>query len=202
MHERRRLLLGERGEQDRRRVDLAAAPARSAREELRPRGADDEERHAPCPLDEVVDEVEQRARRPSADPRTRGRAAARRASASRKRRQAANASPRWSSGSSPRSRARRARAKCRSTHPASASSGTTARTAWWSFSIAWRWAVRLEDAGLRLHHLAECPERHAFAVRKRAAVAPVDERRRLRSRSSGRARRRAGSCRSPGRRRA
>ena len=36
-------------------------------------------------------------------------------------------------------------------------------------------AVGLEDAGLRLHHLAERPERDALAVRKRAALAPGDE---------------------------
>jgi hypothetical protein len=35
--------------------------------------------------------------------------------------------------------------------------------------------VALEDSGLRLHHLSERPERHALAIRKRAAVPPVDE---------------------------
>ena len=35
--------------------------------------------------------------------------------------------------------------------------------------------VRLEDAGLRLHHLAERPEAHAFPVRQRPALAPVGE---------------------------
>ena len=38
---------------------LAAAPARPALEQLRPGGADDEQRHAGRPVDEVVDEVEQ-----------------------------------------------------------------------------------------------------------------------------------------------
>ena len=36
-------------------------------------------------------------------------------------------------------------------------------------------AFGLEDSGLRLDHLAERPEGHAFAVRKRAAVAPEHE---------------------------
>src|SRR6266568_541414 len=35
--------------------------------------------------------------------------------------------------------------------------------------------VRLEDAGLRLHHFCERPETDALAVGKRAALAPKDE---------------------------
>ena len=53
------LLLRERGEADRRGVELAAAPAGPPLEELRPRAADDEERDAAQPVDELVDEVEQ-----------------------------------------------------------------------------------------------------------------------------------------------
>ena len=51
--------LRERRERDRRRVALAAAPAGPPLEQLRPRRADDEQRHAGRPVDEVVDEVEQ-----------------------------------------------------------------------------------------------------------------------------------------------
>ena len=54
----RRLLVGERRERERRRVQLAAAPARAALEELRPRGRDDEQRHVGHPVDELVEEVE------------------------------------------------------------------------------------------------------------------------------------------------
>ena len=45
----RRLLVRERRERDRQGVRLAAAPARAPLEQLRPRGAEDEERHAASP---------------------------------------------------------------------------------------------------------------------------------------------------------
>jgi hypothetical protein len=35
--------------------------------------------------------------------------------------------------------------------------------------------IAFEDSRLCLDHLAERPERHAFAVRERAAVPPIDE---------------------------
>ena len=54
-----RLLVGERGERECRRVELAAAPARSAFEELRPRRRDDEQRNVRHPVDELVEEVEE-----------------------------------------------------------------------------------------------------------------------------------------------
>ncbi len=54
-----RLLVGERRERERRRVQLAAAPARAALEELRPGRRDDEERDVGHPVDELVEEVEQ-----------------------------------------------------------------------------------------------------------------------------------------------
>ena len=60
----RRLLVRERRERERRRVQLAAAPAGPALEQLRPRGADDEQRNVRHPLDELVDEVEQALVRP------------------------------------------------------------------------------------------------------------------------------------------
>ena len=60
VQERRGLLVREWREQERRRVRLAAAPAGPPRQQLRPRGAEDEERDAARPVDEVVDEVEQR----------------------------------------------------------------------------------------------------------------------------------------------
>ena len=62
--EPRRLLVRERGERDRRRVQLAAAPAGPAFEQLRPSGRDDEQRDVPHPVDELVDEVEQALVRP------------------------------------------------------------------------------------------------------------------------------------------
>ena len=64
MDEARRVVVRERRERDRRRVRLPSAPARTAREELGPRGADDEHRHSGRPVDQVVDEVEQAVVRP------------------------------------------------------------------------------------------------------------------------------------------
>ena len=46
------------------RVELAAAPARTPLEQLRTGGAQDEQRHAARPVDEVVDEIEQALVRP------------------------------------------------------------------------------------------------------------------------------------------
>lgn len=58
------LLVRERGEREGRRIELSTAPARSALEELGPRGSDDQERHVADPLDQLVDEVEQARVRP------------------------------------------------------------------------------------------------------------------------------------------
>ncbi len=60
MQEGHGLVHRERREQDRGRVDLSASPARTTDEQLRAGGAEHEQRNAARPLDEVVDEVEQR----------------------------------------------------------------------------------------------------------------------------------------------
>ena len=60
----RGLLLGERRERERRRVQLAAAPAWAPLEQLRAGGRDDEQRDVGHPVDELVDEVEQALVRP------------------------------------------------------------------------------------------------------------------------------------------
>ena len=57
--ESRGVVVRERRQRDRERVRLAAAPAGPAGQQLGPRGADEEQRHAARPLDQVVDEVEQ-----------------------------------------------------------------------------------------------------------------------------------------------
>ena len=59
MYEARGLLVRKRRERDRRRVRLAAAPARSPRHELRSRSADDEDGDVGEPVHEVIDEVEE-----------------------------------------------------------------------------------------------------------------------------------------------
>ena len=58
-HQSSGFLVRERREGQGRGVELAAAPGRPSLEELRPRGADDEQRQAAHPFDQVVDEVEQ-----------------------------------------------------------------------------------------------------------------------------------------------
>ena len=58
------LLVGQRGERERRGVELAAAPARAAFEELGPRRRDDEQRDVRDPVDELVEEVEEALVRP------------------------------------------------------------------------------------------------------------------------------------------
>ena len=58
------LLVGQRGERERRGVELAAAPARAAFEELGPRRRDDEQRDVRHPVDELVEEVEEALVRP------------------------------------------------------------------------------------------------------------------------------------------
>ena len=59
-----RLLVREGRERECRRVQLAAAPAGAALEELGPRGRDDEERNIGHPIDELVDEVQEALVRP------------------------------------------------------------------------------------------------------------------------------------------
>ena len=58
------LLVRQRGDGERRGVQLAAAPAGSTFEELGPRRRDHEQRHVRYPLDELVDEVEEALVRP------------------------------------------------------------------------------------------------------------------------------------------
>ncbi len=60
VQKRGRLALGERRKERRRRVDLAAAPTGTTREQLGTRRAEGEQRDSARPVDEVVDEVEQR----------------------------------------------------------------------------------------------------------------------------------------------
>ena len=62
--EARRLVVVERRQGERGRVRLSPAPAGAAREQLRSRGAHDEDRHTSCPVDQVVDEVEEPLVRP------------------------------------------------------------------------------------------------------------------------------------------
>ena len=116
------------------RVRLAAAPAGPPLEQLRARRADDEQRHAAGPVDEVVDEVEQAVVGPVEvleDEHERGCSA----SASKNRRQAANASSRGRSRASPPARPSSGR-RCGSTQCASVASATSSRRRRASFASA------------------------------------------------------------------
>ena len=62
--EQRRLVVRQRRERECRRVELAAGPAGSTLEQLRPRGRHDQQRHVRHPVHELVDEVEQALVRP------------------------------------------------------------------------------------------------------------------------------------------
>ena len=62
--EERGLVLAQRRERERRRVELAAAPARAPLEQLGPRGCDRQQRDVRDPVDELVHEVEQALVRP------------------------------------------------------------------------------------------------------------------------------------------
>jgi hypothetical protein len=58
--EPRHLLLGERRHGERRRVPLTSAPGGVTLEEFRPSGAENEERHVGRPVDEMIEELQER----------------------------------------------------------------------------------------------------------------------------------------------
>ncbi len=91
---------------------------------------------------------------------------------------------------------RRGARRCRATHSRVASAEVAGQALLQLLAALVR-RVRLEDAGLRLDHLAQRPEGNALAVRQRAPLSPEDEIG-LVARQPRRARRRGGSCRSPG----
>ena len=70
----RRLVGRQRRQRDVRGVELSAGPRRTSLQQLQPRGAEDQHRDISHPVGEMLDEVEQARRRPTADPRRRGRA--------------------------------------------------------------------------------------------------------------------------------
>ena len=173
--EERRLVLAERRERERRRVELAAAPARAPLEQLRPRGRDRQQRDVGDPVDELVHEVEQALVRPvkvfeddhewplfghrleKAPP---GRECC-------------------DCGGRPRAPTRPTRPtserSCDSTQFASPVSARTSSTAARELLLDLGRRVLLDDAGLRLDDLRERPERDSVAVGEAAALTPGDE---------------------------
>ena len=172
-------------------------------EELRPRCADDEERDAGRPVDEVVDEVEQAVVGPvQVLEDEHGRALL-----GERLEEAAPGGEGLVAPSPPSRRSlraepdERAQVAVRPSALVLAPAISSRRRVRSSFAAASSVGVGLEDARLRLHHLAERPEADAVAVRQAAALAPRDQLR-LAVDDARTARARAGSCRSPGRRRA
>ena len=176
MHEPRRIVVGERGERPRDRVRLAASPGRPPREQLRPRGGNDEDGDVGETVGHLIDEVEQAVVRPVQvlehehertlfrerleEPTPRGECLA-----SPIRRTAAVV---VAGEPGERTHVRGDPACFRLVREQASDSSA-------ELLGGLRFAVRLEHAGLRLHHLADRPEADALAVGKRAALPPGDE---------------------------
>ena len=162
-------------ERERERVELAAAPARPAVEQLRP-GGPTTSSGTSSPSRRGRRRSRAGPRPPSGDPRTRGRAG--RCSASRLEEPPPGRERLVRARSlRPPPRGRRAgrSVACRSSS-ASSSSGTSVSTPRGASRSARRRVVGLEDPGLRLHDLAERPEAHAARrTARRTALAPGDE---------------------------
>ena len=191
------LLVGERRERERRRVQLAAAPARSSLEKLRPGGRNDEERHVGHPVDELVEEVEQALVGPvdvldHEDERALVRERFEEAPPRRE------CSLRLSPPSSLSLAETDSASRCARPSGFVASCRRASSTAIRDLRAATRRCVLLVRCRLRLDDLAKRPERDSVAVREAATLTPGDQLRvGLDDRAS--ARRRGGSCRSQAR---
>ena len=166
---------GQRREADRRRVELAAAPTGPSLEQLRPGAADDEQRDAAQPVDELVDEVEQAVVGPVQvleDEHERPLLGERLEEAPPGGERLAAA---VSAEAASRPPGRRAGAGA--TRPSAASRSVIERALDGGVQLLGRFdlGVLLEDPGLRLDDLRERPERDAVAVGEAASLAPGDE---------------------------
>ena len=168
----RRLVGGERRQRDRRRVALAASPARSAVEELRTRRAEHEERCVLDPLGQLVDEVEQLVAGPVQvleDEDERAMLGERLEKASPRRERLLPRATDVLVASQTHERAQLPF----DPRPLGLHDVLHDRLAQLPRHILG--SIALEDSRLRLHHLAERPERGALAVRQRASVLPEDD---------------------------
>ena len=172
MHELCGLIARERRKRERQRVRLATSPGGAACEELRAGRADDEQRYARRPVDEMVDEVEEAFVGPvevleDEDERALVGDPLEQAAPCGKRLVLALTPP--GDVLDPRQRAEMAEG------PFDVVARQSRRDDRPELSLGLVLRVRLEDAGVRLHHLAQRPETDPLAVRQRSALAPVDE---------------------------
>ena len=170
----RRLLVRERRERQRRRVQLAAAPAWAALEQLGPRRRDDEERDVRDPVDELVEEVEQALVGPvdvleDENERALLGESLEEAAPGGERLVAAVASELRLAGEPEE------REEVRFDARLVARAGERVLDGLVDLRRDVLRRVLLEDAGLRLDDLAERPERDPVAVGEAAALAPGDE---------------------------
>jgi hypothetical protein len=167
-----RILARQRRERDRRGVALAAAPRGLALEQLGPSGAEEEERNRRAPVEQVLEELEERVVGPVQvldDEHAR--------------------SPGRELLEEPAPRGERLLTTCRHAVGLGGDErgeprleprrlvlvGEHRRDRVGELSPRDRRVVRLEDAGLRLHDLAQSPERDALAVGQAPAVPPRDD---------------------------
>ncbi len=168
------LVVGQRRERKRRRVELAAAPARAALEELRPRRRDDEQRDVRQPVDELVEEVEEALVRPvdvldDDDERTLLGETLEEAAPGGERLVAAIASELCFAGEAEEREEMRLDARL------VARAGERVLDDLVDLRRDVLRRVLLQDARLRLDDLAERPERDPVAVGEAASLAPGDE---------------------------
>ena len=168
------LLVGERRERERRRVELAAAPAGPALEELGPRRRDDEQRDVGHPVDELVEEVEEALVRPvdvldDEDERTLLGETLEEAAPGGERLVAAIAAELRFAGEAEEREEMRLDARL------VAGAGERVLDGLVDLRRDLLRRVLLEDAGLRLDDLAERPQRDPVAVGEAASLAPGDE---------------------------
>jgi hypothetical protein len=164
--EPRGLVVRERREREGEGVRLASTPSGPTLEQLRPCAANDEQRNAGRPVDDVVDEVEKRLVRPvqvldDQDERALFRERL------EKRPPRGERLAALTGGDVLLGTESHERTKVR-THPLVRSDDRELL-----FSRGGR--VRLQDPGLRLHDLAESPERDPFAVREAAPLPPEED---------------------------
>ena len=169
-----RLLVGERREAERRRVELAAAPAGPPLEQLGPRRRDDEQRNVRHPVDELVEEVEQALVGPvdvldDDDERPLFRETLEEAPPGGERLVAAIASQLCFA------REAEERAEVRLDTRLVTRAGERVLDGLAELRSDLLRRVLLEDARLRLDDLAERPQRDSVAVGQAAALAPGDE---------------------------